>query len=47
MLTQFKNQLHTQALKNKIQEDKDIGRLAIWYTYAQSIKDHPIAWIVR
>jgi len=47
MLTPFKNQLHTQALKNKIPEDKDIGRSAIWYTYAQSIKDHPVTGIVR
>jgi len=45
MLTPFKNQLHIQALKNKIQEDIDFARSAIWYTYAQSIKDHPVTGI--
>lgn len=45
MLTPFKSQLHIQALQEKIYEDKEIGRFAIWYTYAQSIKDHPITGI--
>jgi O-antigen ligase len=45
LLTPFKNELHIQALKTKIQVDIDVTRSAIWYTYAQSIKDHPVTGI--
>lgn len=45
MLTPFKNQLHMQAMKDKVYEQVEIGRLQIWCTYAQSIKDHPVTGI--
>ena len=45
MVTPFKNQLNIQALQVKINNDTELGRLPIWYTYAQSIKDHPVTGI--
>jgi len=45
LLTPFKNQLHIQALQEKVYYDVEAGRLPIWYTYAQSIKDHPVTGI--
>ncbi len=45
LLTPFKNQLHIQAMKDKATEQVEIGRVPIWYTYAQSIKDHPVTGI--
>jgi O-antigen ligase len=45
MITPFKNQLNIQALQVKINNDTELGRLPIWYTYAQSIKDHPVTGI--
>ena len=45
MLTPFKHQLHIEALKGKIYDDMEVSRFAIWYTHAQSIKDHPITGI--
>jgi len=45
MVTPFKNQLHIQALQDKVYFDVEAGRLPIWYTYAQSIKDHPVTGI--
>jgi len=45
MLTPFKNQLHIQALQDRVYQDVEAGRLPIWYTYAQSIKDHPVTGI--
>jgi len=45
MVTPFKNQFHIQAIKDKASEQVELGRLPIWYTYAQSIKDHPVTGI--
>jgi len=45
MLAPFKNQLSIQALRARINEDVETGRLPIWYTHAQSIKDHPFTGI--
>jgi O-antigen ligase len=45
MLAPFKNQLSIQALQARINEDVETGRLPIWYTHAQSIKDHPFTGI--
>jgi O-antigen ligase len=45
IVTPIKDQLNIKALQDKIYEDVEIARLPIWYTYAQSIKEHPITGI--
>lgn len=45
MVTPFKNQFHIPAMQEKVGEDMKVGRLPIWYTYAQSIIDHPVTGI--
>ena len=45
MVTPVKNQLYIQALKDRVYQDAEIGRLPVWYTHAQFIKDHPVTGI--
>ncbi len=42
LVTPFKNQLTIEALRHKIQQDAAGGRLPIWLTHIQAIKERPV-----
>ncbi|MDP4126714.1 MAG: O-antigen ligase family protein [Bacillota bacterium] len=42
VVTPFSDQLRINALRDKVHFNLELGRLPIWYTHFQSIKEHPI-----